>query len=292
MDPIRSLLLQPADEPEKVVEAPSKYDADAYSFSLEGMRSGYDLSESREVMKNAIREFDNVESVIAARLSSTEIPKDIDDLVHPNLDAVVTEGVESPEEISTIDRLLSKREAELGIEDPIEIVAIPETAQAIYNWYDVCMASDRITAVGGGDAPGGDIHCEIRYEWTPSGEESFYIRQKQIFESRLANVEQVLHGVWVEPDDLDGLRDRAKQSRQLGATGYMAVDPSQIEPINEIFTPDPETVAHHRKLVETVDNAVEEKDGRTQLNGEYVYDKKRRYSEYILDRARAFGVID
>lgn len=292
MNPMRSLLFVSAEDEAAVANAPREHDADGYNVSLEGMRSDYDLEESRAVVRNALEGFDDVEAVIAVRLSSTEVNRDLERIVHPNLDAVVTEGLRSPEEVRRLDHVLGYLEETRGIEDRIEILAIPETTEAIRNWHAICTASDRVTAVGGGDAPGGDLHCELMYEWTPGGEESMYLRSREVFESRAAGVEQVIHGIWVEPDDLEGLRARARQSRQLGCTGFMAAHPSHVEPINEIFTPDEEAVAHHRERLERIEAAERAGEGRVTHDGEYVYAKKKRRSEHVLERARQFSGRD
>lgn len=288
MNPMRSLLFVSAEDEDEVAEAPHEYDADGFNFSLEGMRSSYDLEKSRAVVHNALNGFDEIEKVIAVRLSSTDVEGDLDSIVHPNLDAVVTEQLRSPEDIRRLDHVLTFLEKTRNIDERIEILAIPETTEAIRNWYEICSASDRVTVAGGGDAPGGDLHCELMYEWTPEGEESRYVRAREIFASRAAGVEQVIHGIWVEPDDIEGLEARARQSRQLGCTGFMAAHPSHIEPINEIFTPDEEEVAYHRQLVERIEQAERAGEGRARHEGEYVYSKKKRLSQHVLERARQF----
>lgn len=288
MDPMRSLLLVSTEDGPEVADAPYEYDADGYCFSLAGMRSDYDLEESRAVVRDALEGFDDVEAVVSVRLSATEVEHDLDSIVHPNLDAVVTEQLRTPQDVRRLDHVLTFLEETRDLDERIEILAIPETTEAIRNWHAICTASDRVTAVGGGDAPGGDLHCELAYEWTPGGEETRYVRSKEIFESRAAGVDQIVHGIWVDPDDVEGLEARARQSRRLGCTGFMAAHPNQVEHINEIFTPDEETVEFHRERLERIEAAERSGEGRVRHDGEYVYGKKKRRSEQVIERARQF----
>ena len=64
-----------------------------------------------------------------------------------------------------------------------------------------------------------------------------------------------------------GLRREARLAQRMGFTGKTAIHPKQIAPINEIFSPDAETVAQARRIVEAF-NA--DPDGLLVLDGRLV----------------------
>ena len=50
--------------------------------------------------------------------------------------------------------------------------------------------------------------------------------------------------------DLDGLRDYAARGRREGFTGMMAIHPSQVSVINDVFMPSPAEIADARRVVD------------------------------------------
>jgi citrate lyase subunit beta / citryl-CoA lyase len=60
---------------------------------------------------------------------------------------------------------------------------------------------------------------------------------------------QWLDTVFTDIADLDGLRRECEDGVAMGYTGKISIHPSQIDVINEAFTPAPETVAQARALV-------------------------------------------
>jgi citrate lyase subunit beta/citryl-CoA lyase len=65
----------------------------------------------------------------------------------------------------------------------------------------------------------------------------------------LANV-PAIETVYPAFRDLNGLRDYAARGRRDGFVSMMAIHPSQVDIINEAFTPAPEEVAWALRIVE------------------------------------------
>ena len=58
-----------------------------------------------------------------------------------------------------------------------------------------------------------------------------------------------IDAVWTDLDDLDGLRRESEAGAALGFDGKITIHPSQIEIVNQAFTPSAEAVEHARALV-------------------------------------------
>jgi len=62
-----------------------------------------------------------------------------------------------------------------------------------------------------------------------------------------------LDTVYTDIADLEGLRRECEDGVAMGFSGKISIHPSQIEVINEVFTPDKATVAEARELVALFD---------------------------------------
>jgi citrate lyase subunit beta/citryl-CoA lyase len=66
---------------------------------------------------------------------------------------------------------------------------------------------------------------------------------------------QPVDGICADFRNEEKLRDECRRARMEGFTGKLAIHPSQVPVINEMFTPSQEEVAFARRVVEAFDNA-------------------------------------
>jgi citrate lyase subunit beta / citryl-CoA lyase len=64
---------------------------------------------------------------------------------------------------------------------------------------------------------------------------------------------EAMDTVFTDIADLDGLRRECEEAVAMGFTGKISIHPSQIEVINEAFTPSPDEVTEARELVAQFD---------------------------------------
>ena len=108
-----------------------------------------------------------------------------------------------------------------------------------------------------------------------------------LFTAVAANA-QPIDTVFVNFRDEEGFRREASIAARDGFTGKMAIHPSQVAPINEIFTPRPEEVARAREIVEAFADAPDA--GVLAIRGHMVDKAHVKGAERILARAKAAGV--
>ena len=58
-----------------------------------------------------------------------------------------------------------------------------------------------------------------------------------------------IDGVFFNLQDSNGLRHSCETGRQMGFDGKSLIHPSQIGTANTVFSPDPKSIAHARKVV-------------------------------------------
>ena len=105
-------------------------------------------------------------------MNSLESPWVLDDLVTlvteigDVLDVVMVPKVEGPWDIHYVDRLLAQLEARAGLERPILVHAILETAQGVANVEEIANASPRMQGISLGPA---DLAASRRMKTTRVG---------------------------------------------------------------------------------------------------------------------------
>jgi citrate lyase subunit beta/citryl-CoA lyase len=105
-----------------------------------------------------------------------------------------------------------------------------------------------------------------------------YARSAIVVAAAAAHV-QAVDGVWVDLKDADGLLGFARQARRLGFSGMSLIHPSQIEPINQTFSPTSEEIDYAGQVVKAFEEASLRGDGSIAFGGQLI-------DRPIVERAR------
>ena len=106
------------------------------------------------------------------RVNSLDSPWVLDDLttlvaeIGDRLDVIMVPKVEGAEDIRYVDRLLAQLEAKAGLDRPILVHAILETARGVANVEEICGASPRMQGLSLGPA---DLAADRRMKTTRVG---------------------------------------------------------------------------------------------------------------------------
>jgi citrate lyase subunit beta/citryl-CoA lyase len=292
MKPVRSLLYVPANEPEWVASAPSKYDADAIIYDLEDAVPPDDKDDAREVLATTLPELANEETAITVRTNApdtSEFSTDLEAVTQEATDGIVVPKLADSEDVRRVSHILAHVETVRGLEERTELVLLPETASAFNRAEQLCTDSDRVEALIAASSPGGDIERALGFDWTRVGNERRYFISKLLMDGRAAGLEQIVAGPWLDVEDLDGLKAEVEMVRGLGYTGFQVVHPDHIAVVNNLFTPDREKAEQARELLSTFEQA--EDNGVLRFDGEMIDEAHRKRAAQIVERAEAFGVL-
>jgi citrate lyase subunit beta/citryl-CoA lyase len=94
----------------------------------------------------------------------------------------------------------------------------------------------------------------------------------------------------IDVKDVEGLRGEAQRSRQLGFRGKFCIHPSQVEPVNEIFSPTQEEISRAKKIIEAFELAKGKGQGAIALEGEFVDPPIYNRAKQLLDFAKEVGL--
>lgn len=154
------------------------------------------------------------------------------------IEAVMLPKVKGPEEVRNLADLLT----EYGRDTRLHVII--ETNEALEAAHPIAAASDRIEALFfGGVDMAADLRC--RGTWMALQ----YARSRVVHAAAMAGVD-VLDVPFLDLNDRDGMVGEARLAAELGFTGKGAIHPKQIAELNAIFTPDEESIAHARMVLD------------------------------------------
>jgi len=194
--------------------------------------------------------------------------------------SIVVPKVESAGDLAFVDRLLDGAEAAGSRRTPLRVQALIETAAGLANVAEIAAASDRLDTLILGYA---DLAASLGA--TPTLE-TWLPAQQAVLVAARANGLQAIDGPYlgIRPDA--AFHAAAGRARDLGFDGKWAIHPSQVEPLNTLFRPTDEEVAHARAVVAALAEA--ERDGgrgAVSLDGEMLDEALRVAALRVLARA-------
>ena len=283
--PLRSLLFVPGHRDQWVAKAVAS-GADGILLDLQDSVPAAEKARARDVVRTAVGRAERPVLVRVAPVRAPAHEEDLDAAAQPGLLGVVVPLVEAPDDVRAVAARLDELERARGMASGRTVVVpLVETARAARLAYEVATASDRVAYMGGGTAPDGDIAHDLGFQWTPAGLETLFLRSWVLMNVRAAGVRFPLSGIWPVVDDLDGLRAFAEQSRGLGYTGLMAIHPSHVPVINEVFTPTADEIARWQGTIE----ALEAGPGAARLRGMMIDAAHGRTARDALAAAARLG---
>lgn len=214
---------------------------------------------------------------LATRLTGA----DLEAVVTPGLTGIFAPKISTATDVHKLDALLDHFEIRNDVEGLRYIIPV-ETVPAIHNCREIAAASPRVAAMIGPTAEHADIAREVGFEWTQDGLETLYLRSRVLLACREAGIHP-LTALWERVDDLDGLREFAMNGRGLGFRGMIAIHPSHVPVINEVFGPSSEQTEFYQGLVTAYQQAASTGEGAVRYRGLHIdkahYDKAVQWLE-------------
>ncbi|TKR26051.1 HpcH/HpaI aldolase/citrate lyase family protein [Natronomonas salsuginis] len=276
----RSVLFSPGDKPDLMRKAPET-GADTVVFDLEDAVAPGQKATARTAVSDVLtdRSFDpDCEVCVRVNPDLGAAVRDIEAITDgdPRLDSVMAPKVESADDVARIGELLR----ECGNELPI--IAICESASGVLA-AEAIAAADRVDAVLFGAE---DLSADVGATRTETGEEIAYAREHVVLAAAAADVDAI-DTLVTDIGATDRLAEETAVARQLGYDGKIAIHPSQVEVINETFTPDPEDVEWANRVLDAAEAAEAEGRGVFRVDDEMIDAPLIERAEAILDRHRA-----
>jgi citrate lyase subunit beta / citryl-CoA lyase len=253
---MRSLLFVPGDSTAKLGKALGA-GADALIVDLEDSVAVERKSEARGITRAFLADVAPSANRprLIVRINALETglaDDDLDGVVPGRPDGILLPKAEGGPAVAHLDAKLTVREAIHGLPDgAVAILALAtETARALFAAGSYAGSSSRLQGLTWGAE---DLSAELGAETNRGDDGSFtepfrFARTLCLAAAAAAKV-AAIDTVFVDFRNLDGLKREALEARRDGFTGKLAIHPSQVGVINEVFTPSAEAIATARAIV-------------------------------------------
>ena len=268
MPALRSMLFVPGNQPRKV-EKVFGAGADVAILDLEDAVPVPDKVATRDVIVEALRRPRSCRAYVRVNATTTECCYgDLQAVVGEGLDGLLLPMVERPDDVVTVDWLLTQLERERGLPvGGIDLIPAVETAKGHAALRAIAAADTRVRRLSFGAA---DYSADMSFTPTVEEEELAPIRAETVLASRLGGLEPPIDTVFVAFREAEAYAACCARSRRLGFQGKMCIHPAQVAPANEAFTPTAAEVDFATRVVTEFEKAEAEGNASFQIDGKFI----------------------
>jgi malyl-CoA/(S)-citramalyl-CoA lyase len=315
--PSRMIHFFPASNPKMVAKLPDLAPkVDVLLANLEDGVPATDKEAARHGLVDVGRSVDFGSTQFWTRVNSLDSPWGLDDIVTAvtevghKLDVLMIPKVEGAEDIHYVDRLVAQLEAKVGLDRPILLHAILETARGVVNVEEICGASPRMQGLSLGPA---DLAANRRMKTTRvgGGHPDYLVRQdpvngdihgpRAIFQQDLwhytiarmvdacqANGVFAYYGPFGDIADVVACEDQFRNAYLLGCVGAWSLHPTQIDIARRVFSPDIDDVTHARRVIAAMGDGT----GAVMLDGKMEDDASVKQCRVMIELADELAARD
>jgi len=279
----RSRLYLPGTEPKYFINA-ALHQPDAIILDLEDSVHHAEKDAARILARNALRAVDFGACERMVRINQLPLGlEDLSEVIPEAPDLVLLPKAERPEQVTEVDRVIGELKIRHGIDRPIWIMPILESALGIENAFAIAVSSPNIAALTIGLE---DYTADIGVVKTAEGRETLYARTRLVNAAKAAGI-QAIDSVFGDVADLEGLHRWGECSRGLGFEGMGCIHPSQIRVIHEAFSPSQAEIDKALKIVAAFEEAQARGLGVVSLGSKMIDSPVVERAKKLVSRARA-----
>ena len=255
----RSRLYMPGNNPYLSQNA-FLFGADCIILDLEDSVPPSEKFSSRILVRNILKNVDFGDAEKTVRINPLSSPfgrDDIEEIVPAEPDAIFIPKAETADDVRIVDEIVAEVKAKHNIDKEIFYMPIIESAKGVWNAFEIASATENVVLLAFGAE---DFTRDIGAQRTRDGREQFVARSLVVLGAKAAGV-QASDTVWSDIEDVEGLRKSTIEAKELGFDGKGAIHPSQVEIINELFSPTPEEIDYAKKVIAAFEEAKARGDG-------------------------------
>jgi citrate lyase subunit beta / citryl-CoA lyase len=296
----RSCISVPGSNPRMLAKA-SGLPADEVLLDLEDSVVPPEKERSRDMVVDALAHGDWSSKTSAVRINSIDTQWAADDIIAVAggagakvVDCIIVPKVQHAHEIAFVDHLLRMTETKASLGRRIGIEAQIETAIGLTNVHEIAGSSKRLETLVFGPV---DMSASLGAPEVTTGGPSVDYPGDQwhwalgiiLTEARASGL-QAIDGPYLDVHDLDGLRAIARRSRALGYDGKWAIHPTQIDVLNDVYTPAQEAYDRAAAILDALEQGAADDRGAMLFGGEMIDEASRKAAARIVERAKAAGM--
>jgi citrate lyase subunit beta/citryl-CoA lyase len=267
---LRSLMFVPSHN-EKLMTSASKSKADVLLLDVEDSVQPYSNKQlARDTILKYLKSGVFNSKKIFPRVNdreSGELLKDIMQLSVEGVYGFMYPKSKKGDDVYFFDKLLETIEYEKGL--PIgtfKIIPLIETASAVMNVQEICLASSRVIAVAYGSE---DFIADIEGVHDLEHKSLSTPRALIAMGARAAGVIPI-DTVHIRVHDLEDLEKNLVVSKNLGFEGMLLLNPKEIPLVHQYFSPTEKEIKNAKEMLVLSDQAKKAGEGVAIINGKFI----------------------
>jgi len=294
------------------MEKAAKGSADVVFLDLEDAVAPDEKEQARKNVIMALHDLDWSDKTVSVRINGLDTQymyRDVVDVMEQagdKLDLIMIPKVGTAADVYMVDALVNQIEIAKGYTKRIGFELIIETALGMQNVHEIAGACTRNeslhfgvadyaastqarTIVIGGPNPDYAVLTHANQDGKRDlhwGDMWHYAVARMIVAAR-ANGLRAIDGPFGDISDADGFAAQARRSAVLGCEGKWAIHPSQVDIVNQIFSPSEEEVTRARRVLHAMEEAKNEGRGAVTLDGRLIDLASIRQAEVLVRKAEA-----
>jgi len=259
------------------------YGADSILLDLEDAVALNQKDSARILVRNMLRDINYYDTEVCVRVNHLDTPfglADLEEIVPLQPDAIRYPKTETIEElqrlIDEIERIENKHNLP---HDKTTIHLMIETALGVQNVFDLAKYSKRVDALTIG---GQDLTADMNIKSSKDGY-GIDLARKMIVMAAKANKIDAIDTVFVDIDDEEGLIKETEYIRELGYSGKAVINPRQIDPVHEVYTPNENEIRKAYKIIKAFNKNTKEGIGVFAVDGKMVDAPVVTRARYVLE---------
>lgn len=285
----RCTLFIPANNPSMLQNA-DIFNADSIIFDLEDAVIDSEKDAARTLLAHYLNQFPyekNFEIII--RLNAY----DFFDLLKADLDALPLEKVDtimlpkaSAKDLQDFDLLLKKYEKNFKVKKTLKVIPIIESAYALVDVNNIAKQK-RVSALLLGAE---DLSADMGITRTEDSNEILLARSLVILAAKANNIDAI-DTPYTDTNNNKGLLLDSNKAKGLGMNAKSAIHPSQVETINNVFSPTTEEINYSKIILKEAKKAEKEGRGAFSYQGKMIDKPILIRAENTLKKAEKWGLL-
>lgn len=285
---LRSILFVPGNSMRMITKA-ATLPADAIALDLEDAVPLPDKPTARIMIRDSIKgvKFGGAYVFVRVNALTTNLTaEDLQSVVVEGLDGIMLAKAETKSDIEELDKMMGEAEEASGLESgAIKIIPLIESAKGVVNVYEIASVSKRVIAVAFGS---GDYYRDLGRSvasLSPEQTELLYARSQIVnasVASRVPAIDTVFFGLLT---DKEAFGQEIRLAFQLGFKGKLLVHPTQIEPVNKVFSPSSDEVKYANRVVEAFEAAQAKGLGAVSFEGKMIDEMNYKQAKDVVNFA-------
>ncbi len=285
----RSMLFVPGSNTAMVCNA-FIYKPDTVMFDLEDSVALSEKDSARLMVFHALKHFTYQDIETAVRVNPLDTPfglLDLEAVIRGGVDIVRLPKTDTVQDVLDMEREIERIEKEIGSTKKTMLLAAIESALGVVNAVDIARASSRMMGIALGAE---DFVRDLHTQRTKEGGELMAARNQILLAARAAKI-GAFDSIFSDIKDKEGFMHEVAYVKSLGFDGKSLINPNQIPWLHKEFAPSTKNISWAIEVIEAAKDAEARGLGVVSLDGKMVDAPIIARAEWIMDLARASGVL-